>query len=280
RASRLGNSLVSDYTSLDEDHDDDEERGQVVPTPWAWLNGVLDGGPEKGDLGVILTNISVGKTTALVNMAKEAMGQGLLAVYFTFEDGEKKIKRRLIQCIANATIEDLRTNKMQMLARKNKFIMKYGGYCAVKDLQSRRSTVEDAANFIRAISEEHGRPVDIVLTDYADRFRAATKYAEPRHALREIFEDCKWLARELDVVHWTARQGKKELVGKERITMDGAGESWGSMESPDIVIGLGRTMEDEAMDRICLYTAKVRDSKDHESHSLETDYPRQRILEP
>jgi len=185
-----------------------------------------------------------------------------------------------MQSIANVTRDEFISNRALVNRKRSRFLKKYGGTCEIKDLQSRRSTVDDAASFIRSIEDVNERKVDLVVSDYADRFRPNNRYSEPRHALREIFEDCKWMARSLGVVHWTARQVNKSKVGKEIISTDAAGESWGSMESPDLVIGFGRTLEDEQLDRITMYTAKVRDEKDHQMKSLVTDYEHQRLFDP
>lgn len=280
RAACIGDNLILGHTQLGTDQQGDDGRGVVIPTPWLWLNEQLDGGPEIGDLAVILTVVGGGKTTALVNIARHALSLGKFVVYFTFEDGERKIKRRLMQSIANATKDELIADRKGAIRKRNRFLKKYGGKCEIKNLQSRRSGVEDAFSFVKTVEEINESSVDLVITDYADRFRPQGRYSEPRHGLREIFEDCKWLARELNVVHWTARQTKITKVGKEIISTDAAGESWGSMESPDLVIGLGRTLEDEQLGRMTLYTAKVRDGLDHQAKSLVTDFERQRIIDP
>jgi len=279
QAARLGDDLLLSHTKLDVD-EAEQEKNPVIPTPWKWLNEQLDGGPEIGDLAVVLTVISGGKTTALVNIARHALSIGKFVVYFTFEDGERKIKRRLIQSICNVTRTGLVNDRKRVIRQRNRFLVRSDGKCEIKDLQSRRSTVDDAASFVRTLEDNYRRKVDVVITDYADRFRPNNRYSEPRHALREIFEDCKWLSRHLKVVHWTARQVNKMKVGKEILGVDSAGESWGSMESPDLVIGLGRTIEDEQLDRMTMYTAKVRDEKDHKTRSLITDFEHQRIFDP
>lgn len=280
KAARTGDTLLLDHTLFNEDREGERERSEIIPTPWSWLNRELDGGPEIGDLAVILTVVSGGKTTALVNITRHALRLGKFVVYFTFEDGERKIKSRLMQSIANMTKIEMVSHRAEVRRTRDRFLKKYNGRCEIRDLQSRRSTVSDAAAFVRTLEDNYERKVDVVITDYADRFRPQLRYSEPRHALREIFEDCKWLARNLEVVHWTARQVNKTRTGKEIITIDAAGESYGSMESPDLVIGLGRTLQDEQLDRVVLYTAKVRDEKDHQTHPLVTDFERQRIFDP
>lgn len=280
RAARTGDELISDRTSLDIDTGEEYVAGPTIPTPWAWLNEETMGGPEISDLAVILTVVSGGKTTALVNIARHALRLGKSVVYFTFEDGERKIKRRLIQSITNRPMNEIFGQSEEARRARDRFLVRYGGKCEIKQLQSRRSSVDDAAAFVRTMEDSSGRKVDVVITDYMDRFRPHLRYTEPRHGLREISEDCKWLAIQLKVVHWTARQVNKTRMGKGIVSTDSAGESWGSMESPDLVIGLGRTLEDETLDRITLFTAKVRDSRDHRTHNLITDFDRQRIFDP
>jgi len=279
RAARTGDDLLFKRTSLNDDNLLSTMSEHRVKTPWNWLNDQLGGGLEIGDLAVILTVISGGKTTALVNIARHAINLGQFVVYFTFEDGERKIKRRLMQSICNATINELTNNKEQMSRQCKRLLAKRNSICEIHGLQSRRSTIDDAVSFIKFLEDEYERKVNIVITDYADRFRPHGHYTEPRHALREIFEDCKWLATQMNVVHWTARQVNKTMVGKTTISTNSAGESWGSMESPDLVLGLGKTLSDEVVGQLTLYTAKVRDAKDHQTQSLVADFERQRIYE-
>ena len=275
QAANIGKELNNDHTSLHTDIDLKHKLSQKISSPWDCLNELLGGGPSLGDLAVVLSVISGGKTTSLVNVARKAMMAGKNVVYFTFEDGELKIKRRLMQCIVNMTIEEMMQDHKKANSLKNRFLNKYQGNCIIKTLGSNRSRVDDAATFIEGVNKK--RPVDVVITDYADRFKAVSRFNEPRHALREIFEDCKRLAMDFNVVHWTARQVNKTRVGQNIIGIEHAGEAWGTMESPDLVIGLGRTLEDERLDRMILYTAKVRDQVCHQRFNLITDFAHQRI---
>lgn len=275
-AARIGDDLLFEHTDLTKA--DKITRRETIETPWDWLNLVTDGGPEKGDLSVVITVIGGGKTTALVNIAKHALKLGKFVVYLTFEDGETKIKRRFMQSIGDMTKREVIANITKARFKVNNFISKNDGRCEIKMMTTNISTVADAVSFIRNLEDVRRRKVDMVITDYADRFGSKIRYREPRHKLREIFEDCKAMAMSLDVVHWTARQVAKEAVGKSVVTYEKASESWGSMESPDLVIGIGRTMEDEQMGRMTLYTSKVRDSQDHQKTSLIVDFDKQSII--
>ncbi|MCK5612598.1 AAA family ATPase [Candidatus Pacearchaeota archaeon] len=277
-ASKVGDNLMFTHTSLDVDTE--RERKEVIPTPWGWLNDQLEGGPEIGDLGVVITVIGGGKTTILCNILKHALLLGKSVVYFTFEDGERKIKRRIMQSICQMTKKDMANDHKAAIKRRNRFLTKHGGTCEIKDLTTRISSVNDAAAFIRTVEEIKERKVDLVVTDYADRFKPVIRTDEPRHALREIFEDCKAMAKSLEIVHWTARQVNKSMVGKDTIGYENVSESWGSMEAPDIVVGFGRTLEDEQRGSISAYTSKARDAEAHQKRDFAVDFAKQRVWDP
>ena len=278
RASKVGDNLVFSHTTLREDTK--HEKKEVIPTPWGWLNDELEGGPELGDLGVIITVIGGGKTTLLCNVAKHALKLGKSVIYFTFEDGERKIKRRMMQTICQMTKKDMANKHKSAIKSRNRFLTKHGGVCDIKDLITRISSVNDAASFIEHVESVNQRKVDMVITDYADRFKSQIRTDEPRHKLREIFEDCKALAKSKNIVHWTARQVNKGMVGKDEIGYENVSESWGSMESPDIVVGFGRTLEDEERGTLVAFTSKVRDSEAHKRRDFAVDFSTQRVWDP
>lgn len=271
----IGKSSRQSCINLEDDNFDDPV-GFIVPTPWGWLNDQLLGGPVKQDLAVVLSVINGGKTAALVNIAYRAIIEGLAVVYLTFEDGDKKIARRFKQLVGNMTMEEVILHPQRATHKMHKFLELTGGHCTIKTLASRRDGVAEAAAFLKGLPHKP----DVVITDYADRFRPKAKYTEPRHSLREIFEDCKQLAKDFDVLHWTARQVNKTRMGQSVVGTEHAGEAWGTMESPDLVIGLGRTMEDERLGRLMLFTAKVRDHESHKLHPLMVDFDKQRIWDP
>lgn len=270
----VGNNV--DFVTLDTGDIVEDSITNPIPTPWKWLNDQFLGGPERQDLAVVLSVISGGKTTTLVNIAYKAIVEGYTVVYLTFEDGQKKIKRRFQQRITNMSFDEMVENRQRAHDKCKRFIEVYGSKCYIRTMASRRDTVRDAAAIIKNLPTKP----DMIITDYADRFKPCVNYKDPRHGLREVFEDCKQLAKDFDAVHWSARQVNKTRVGKNVVGTEHAGESWGTMESPDLVIGMGRTLEDEKLGRIMVYTAKVRDHEDHKLHALSVDFSRQTIWDP
>jgi KaiC/GvpD/RAD55 family RecA-like ATPase len=279
RAASVGDELLMDHTRLDQDDREDETRRPIVPTPWEWLNNRLFGGPELQDLAIVLAFVNVGKTALLVNVAKAAVEQGHHVVYFTFEDGERKIKRRFVQSITGFTREKLLTKPKTARKVKNQWLEESSGRLDIKGLRPRRATVEDAISFVRTLQDAEGRRVSLVVSDYADRFRPPRRRNEERHEYREVYEECKYLALDLEVVHWTASQVQRGRAGAERVGIEHVAESIGKIESADIVVGIGQTRDDEELGQVTMYTAKMRDARKGEMVRLDADFDRQRIQE-
>lgn len=278
QAGREGDDVFRDYTVVDGDFAA-EETGEIVETPWGGVNDALGGGLRVGDLGIVLAFINVGKTTLLVNIARHAAALGHVVVYFTFEDGERKIKNRFQQSISGMTRDQIALNRDKMKRRVSAFFKKTGSSIVVKNLRSRRSTVMDAMSFVRTTQDTLGKKVTVVITDYADRFKPPRRRDEIRHEYTETFEECKFLARELKVVHWTASQIKREKATSDVINIQDVGESIGKAESADVILGVGQTQEDVRIGSMTLTTAKMRDGKKGESFLLAADFGCQRISE-
>jgi len=258
-----------------------DNKFKFITTPWGCLNDRLNGGVSVGDMALVLSVVNGGKTTLLVNVARHAIWAGKFVIYFTFEDGAEKIHRRLIQSFTGATIEQLiRFRDDKRVGNKIKQILKdRGGRCEIKNVITRKTTVDDIASHIRMRQDVVGRKVDLIISDYADRFKPINHRNEPRHEYREIFEACKSIARTEQVVHWTASQANKNRSGKEIVGIEHASEAYGKTESADLVIGIGQTIQDEITGRMIMYTSKVRDAKKHEKFIMLVDFGKQRIRE-
>lgn len=282
-ASRTGADVNAEYVSILDDEAARVTR-PTIQTPWPWLNrrfGVsADAGPEYQDFLIAMTVINGGKSTILTNIARHAAGCGKNVVYFTFEDGEFKMRRRMLQSIAGISKEDLVSNLEDARDYARDFLDQNNGGLFIKRLRSRQSTVRDAVNLIKMIEDAEGRGVDLVITDYPDRFKSMRRWDEPRHELREIYEDCKSLAMDHNLVHWGASQINKTKTGKDVVGIEDGSESTGKFESCDVAVGFGQTIADNRAGRITIATSKMRDAAKNETASLIADFDMQRIYEP
>ena len=260
------------------DEVEEYERDKIL-TPWPSLNERLRGGPQLGHLCIIESFINVGKTTLLVNVGVSALAQGEVVCYGVFEDGELEIRRRFHQCISGMTLEEMTTWPDEAKKRVQDWLEETGGKLYIKRLRSRRTSVEDFAGFVRSVSEREKRPCRCAISDYADRFAAPRRRSEDRQEYREIYEECKLLAQDLDLVHWTALQSNRSSHNQDVVGLEYTGESIGKAEGADVILGAGQTAEDVELGIINLFSAKMRGAKKHEQWRLNADFERQRIVE-
>lgn len=257
-----------------------EEENPPVPSPWQWLNHRLMGGPRLQDFCVVLSFINVGKTTTMINIARHAAAYGHKVVYFTFEDGERKIRSRMMQSICGMTRQEMLVDRDRAESMNRRFFEKTGGEVFIRDLAINRHGVSDAADMIKSLEDSTGEKVDVAVTDYADMFRPSRSRKDSWQEYHETYNACKEMARDLNLLHWTASQVGRDREGKEIIMMGNVSGSIGKMTSPDLVLGFGQSMEDQRVNIINMYTAKVRDAKKAELKKLEVDFERQRIFDP
>jgi replicative DNA helicase len=254
------------------------ERTKIL-TPWASLNERLRGGPEYGHLCIIESFINVGKTALLVNVGAAALAQGEIVCYGVFEDGELEIRRRFHQHISGMTQEEMISWPEESRRRVQDWLSMHNGKLYIKRLRSRRSSVEDFAGWVRSVTEREGRECRLAISDYADRFAAPRRRSEDRQEYREIYEECKLMAQDLDLVHWTALQANRSSHNQDVVGLEFTGESIGKAEGADLVLGAGQTAEDVELGIINLFSAKVRGARKHEQWRLNADFERQRITE-
>lgn len=281
-ASRTGEHLAGGEVVLGvggEEFDETTLDRPKIRTPWPWLNSRLRGGPQLGDLCVIESFINVGKTTLLTNIGVTALTQGELVCYGVFEDGEQDIRNRFYQCICGYTREEMEQFPDAVRQALREFWEQTQGKLYIKRLRSRRSTVDDFGSFVRSVQEREGRACRVAISDYADRYAAPRRRSEDRQEYREIFEECKLFAGDLDNVHWTALQANRSSHNQEIVGLEFTGESIGKVEGADLVLGAGQSAEDIALNMMTLFTAKMRRAKKHEQLRLAADLERQRITE-
>ncbi len=276
-ATQIGGSLSEEGVTLDGEVDFDDLVNEPVPTPWDFVNKLNLVGPTKGDLCEVLAFINVGKTTFLVNVATEGIRSGRRVLYFTFEDGEKKIRRRVLQCATGMTVEQIMATPNLAKKRRDKFLRGSGGSLTIKKLNINRTTVADVRSWVESNAAKEGPP-DLVVIDYADRFKSS-RVDEKRHEYREVFENCKALAVDTNTVVWTASQVQRQRAGEAIVGLQHVAESMGKVESADLVIGLGQDEAGKKFHEVTFNAAKVRDGEGGHNLRMRFEGDVQRIVQ-
>ncbi|MHA2064258.1 MAG: DnaB-like helicase C-terminal domain-containing protein, partial [Candidatus Thorarchaeota archaeon] len=165
------------------------------------LDQMMEGGLDKGELGMVMAQPKGFKTGLFVNLAAPALAQRLKVALFTFEVSEKKYMVRMERRLTGL-------NKKQIVAGSDEIekalrrIEVIGGGMVVKGYPMRSVTVEHINNHLDLLKSE-GFEADIVFVDYWDLIRPSSRNGEYRHQLGDIGTDLRAMAQERDVPVWT-----------------------------------------------------------------------------
>ena len=111
----------------------------------------------------------------------------------------------------------------------------------VEDFKDRQHTSDVIRQYISSYRQQ-GINIDIVFVDYAAKLRCRTKWNDKRHALEEICEDLRGVAKSEDVVMWTAAQSNRQGLLAGLPTMIHVGEAIGQVYAASLLVAIG--MED------------------------------------
>lgn len=235
-----------------------------IETGIAHLDAMLDGGLERGELGVLLAPPKRGKTTALVNFGYGALIDliGLNVVHYSCEIKDHRVIARYDDRLLGMHVKKRNTDRRGFVGELRKRVQSYAhGNLFVKGYNTREASVETLRSHL-SILAARGFPPDLVIVDYANIIRAVRRIGEFRHEQAGIVEDLRKLAGDFNCVVWTAAQTNRASISKETVTMDDVAETIEIVHVADVIVALCQS-DDEKIDQRCrLFGAALRNQED------------------
>ena len=260
-ASRLGNADSSIGVLLGEASFsviDDLRHLQRLTTGVPELDTVLDGGLERGGLGLVIGGTGDGKSMWLNSVAGASVLLGLHVGYATLELSEALVLARLKANITGVTIDAIMDGTGTELA-KTRLRGRNGsmGAIVVKEFTAQATKVEDLRDWKKECEDSVGRKMDVMVLDYADKLHAPgtkSKY----DAMEIIYDGVREMAKQDDIWTWTASQaGRKTKDSQKRTDLQHVSDSMHKVRTPDLVVTL--TATDDGL--ITYFVAKHRTGK-------------------
>jgi replicative DNA helicase len=217
-----------------------ENIRSTIPTPWAVINDLADGGFGKGELVVFVAPAGIGKSWGLINVGAHAVKQGLNVVHYTLELNEGYVGQRYDAVLTGIANQNLKFNLDEVKNTVNKLkgdlIIKY------------YPTKTASCSTIRAHIEKMmliGKKPDLIIVDYADLLRGSVSRKEMRHELESIYEDLRGIAGEYEVPLFTASQANRSSLEDDVIEANKISESYSKVMIADFVLSLSRKLTDK-----------------------------------
>lgn len=218
--------------------------GERIPTGFRVLDNETGGGPARKETWFFLAPPKGGKTTFLLNVAKEGMTRGKNVFLNTYEMQDVRMLYRLDQWVSKTGRQDLLTtdDRFGRIDRLEKTIQGLRASKAGEIFVKTRRTGEKAS--VRMVEQDikrmrdEGIKIDVVIFDYLNIMGSIKSEREVRHILYATAYEMADLAKAMDVVVWSAALVNRQAVDKVPIRKNDIGESFGVIGAVDGAVAI------------------------------------------
>jgi len=217
-----------------------EDHRTIVPSPWAPINELIQGGLGNGDLGLIFGNPGGGKSWTLVALGGHAVKLGYNVIHYTLELSESYTGRRYDAFFTNVPVDKLENNKDKVTDT----VPDIPGELIIKEYPMGKTTISTIESHINKVKNLGMKP-DLILIDYIDLLSTKKKTADRKGEIDDIYTSTKGLARELNIPIWSVSQVNRAGAKDNIIEGDKAAGSYDKMMITDLSISLSRKKEDK-----------------------------------
>lgn len=250
-----------------------DDYRQTISTGCYELDQSLYGGLGKGELGLIVSPMGVGKTSMTTGFAAAAATslteannfQGFKVLHFFFEDEEVNIRRKYYGYLLNIDAcmlsdPDIRPMAIQMLNEddeKKKLLKR-------NIIGKRLCSGEVTASEIKAMIKRYiagGFKPDLVIVDYFECLKPEkgdnytdSEWSKEGITMRKLESICN----EMNLALWVPVQGTKGSIGIETVTLAQAGGSVKKTQIGHVILTLAQTEQQRTQGRLSLFIGKLR----------------------
>lgn len=189
-------------------------------------------------MGDFTVNHNTGKSHMLVNFGASALLAGKNVLHYTFELNERATGIRYDSHLLDIDSIDCFDNKekiKQFYADNVETL----GRLKIKYYPTGEATVSTLRSHIDKLGNEGFKP-DMIIIDYAGIMRSTDRKELLRLELKQIYEEIRGFANEMDLPIWTASQSNKDGANKDFIDLTNMAEAYGQAHVADFILGLAR----------------------------------------
>ncbi len=237
-----------------------EEKERTIPTPWKYVNTMLNGGGwGKGRLVVFLGPAGSGKSMFMVNSGVGALKAGKTVVHYTLELDAIDVARRYDACLTGVEINSIPSAKKEVLFKLKKTLPE-GAKLIIKEYPMRSVGVQTIKSHLAKLRLQGIEP-DMIVVDYGGILKD-DEGGEGRFALDNIFSSLRALGQEHKIPVITGAQANRSAVNEDIVRPDHIAEGFVILMHCDIMITISRPMDLRTAGLGKLYFAKSRQGAD------------------
>ena len=272
------NNLEDTSFRLFENINDDlsENNRKTIPTGASALDNTLGGGLAKGELGIIIAPLGVGKTSATTGFAANAAicknsdnnYSGYKVLHLFFEDMETSIRRKYYGFVTDIDASTLswpenRQIALDILSKDTDINRMLKNNIVLNRWESGEKSASDVESEIKKQMACGFKP-DLVIVDYFECLKPEprTEHTESEWSREGVtMRKLERIAHKYDVALWVPIQGTKDSIGAEYVGVMHGGGSVKKTQIGHIVITFAQTDEQKVAGLMNLFIGKFRGGK-------------------
>lgn len=259
KAQRIGVEDVSIGITLGDhvfDRIKNMRRMDRLPTGILSLDSRLMGGPSRGQLAFWVGGPGDGKSMALNTNAGVALRAGYQVAYATLELADLQCHTRMLALLTGVPINEIETGQSTLCRERYQQLIesKSIGAFHVKEFTPQVTEVAELIAWCDTIEQKTGKPVDLLIVDYADKLGAPTA-KDGYNAGLIVYEGLRIWAHENKKWLWTASQSTRKVRDQKTVDMMNIADSQHKARVADLIVTLMHDGDSQMMD---FFTAKNR----------------------
>ena len=227
------------------------------------LNKITNGGIPRKSLTVLLSPSGGGKSLVMTHMAAAALREGLNVLYITMEMAEERIAERIDANLLNVEVSSIKDmGKDAFVTKIDNIAAKSHGRLFIKEYPTGSAHSGHFRALIEELKAKKNFIPDVVYVDYLGICASArvrmTGSINSYQYLKHVAEELRGLATEFNVPLITAGQVNRDAYGSSDFELNSIADSAAIVHTADLILGLIRTEELDAMDQLMIKQLKNR----------------------
>lgn len=254
-----------------------EEYRIAIPTGADKLDEALYGGLAKGQLGIIISPMGTGKTSATTGFAanaaihkcKENNFKGWKVLHIFFEDREVDIRRKYYGFVTdidamNLSLPDIKPVALNKLNEEDEINRMIRENIRYKRMDSMDVSASDIERFLKREIAVGFKP-DLLIIDYFECLAPEKIQYSARGSEWEkegvTIRKLEKLTNKYDLAIWIPVQGNRESIGLEKVGLAQGGGSIKKTQAAHVVITFAQTDDQKTQGKMNIFLAKLRSGK-------------------
>lgn len=273
----IGQKYFEDYSDrFKRTYELTEENRDYFKTMIPTVNRALEGGLERGELGLIVAPPGVGKSLFLANQAVQSLMENRNVLYLTLEMSEDKTASRIDSIATRISQFNLKKDPMSLMKAKDRlgiFQNTYNdGKLIIKAFPAGTANVYDVRALLSVLRIHEEFVPDVLIVDYVGLMNCTVKGMAKYEAMEHVLTDLRGVCQENNLVGWTATQTNRAGRNVQIITDSELGDSYGQIRPVDFAFSLNQTREEYDNNQMRGYAMKVRNGGSFFIVPMSVDY--------